>query len=118
MLPVDSNEVVAQREQAIIKARDDTAKSILAARAAFLKEHPDDPFTRAITDGRIVLGMNSDEVDAAGFGCEVKETSALGDVESCVDDMKDAYAIVYGQRSPPIYVAFDADGKVVSINYQ
>lgn len=90
-------------------------QSTVAARAKFLDEHPTDAYRTAINSGVIQLGMSADEVGAAGYGCEVKEQSTIGSVQTCRNVLQDATGPTYS-TSPTYFVGFDVNDIVVTIS--
>lgn len=92
----------------------DIVQGTVAARTKFLDEHPNNPYRTAINNGFIEIGMNADEVAAAGFGCDVKEQSTVGSVQACQNVLPGATGPAY-IPAPTYYVGFDKNDKVVSI---
>lgn len=113
MMTTPDNEPSSQDMAAWREAVD---KPILAQRAAYLEAHPDDPYSRAIAAGVLAVGMTTDDVDAASYTCEVKESSTVGSVQACKNLIDDNYATSKGVKNQSVYyVGFDTGGKVISI---
>ncbi len=111
-MPPSASTQAAQAEQK--RDMDGILQSSVDARTKFLAEHPGSHFKTAIDAGLIQVGMHRDEVAAAGYGCDVKEESTLGTVESCRNVILDATGPIYNTSSA-YYVGFDALDRVVSI---
>jgi hypothetical protein len=98
--------------------REQMDKPILDARMAYVKKHPENPYANAIANGVIAVGMSTEDVDAAGYACEIKENSTIGSVQACDNLISNNYAISLGvDPHASYYVGFDDAGKVVSVQY-
>lgn len=110
--------VTSPSPQNIATWRDQMDKPILDARTAYVKKHPDNPYAKAIANGVIAVGMTTDDVDAAGYACEIKENSTIGSIQACDNLISNNYAISLGVNPhASYYVGFDETGKVVSVQY-
>ena len=94
----------------------DMAKTVIARRFAYANDHPNSRHLDAIRSGVIEIGMDDDEIFAAGYTCTVKERSTIGSVEACQDETAVYRSQAFDMREPgAYYVGLDADGKVVSV---
>jgi hypothetical protein len=96
-----------------VKAMD---KTVVDRRDSYVKEHADTPYASDIKAGTLAMGMDDDEIFAAGYTCDVKERSAIGSVEACQKET-DVYLseAFHNQEAGTYYVGLDADGKIVSV---
>ena len=111
-IPRSASSQAANAETKLVM--DDIVHSSVSARTKFLNDHPNDPYRIAIDGGFIQIGMDADEVAAAGFGCDIKEQSATGSVQACQNVIQGATGPTY-YAPPTYYVGFDENDKVVSI---
>lgn len=116
-LPDGSAEVQAQAEQddaRIAQTNQKWLAKYASDKAQYLKQvGPNYPYANAVQKGVIVIGMTEAAVDAAGYDCETKEQSTIGEVDACTN-MVEAFSSV-GANPAPHYVGFDSNGYVVSV---
>ncbi|MBD8879458.1 hypothetical protein IHE49_03080 [Rhodanobacter sp. 7MK24] len=127
-MPPPSNST-APDPSSVNKIRADDAaimQSVSKGREDYVSAHPDSAYNIDVEHGLIVVGMSRDEVAAAGYRCEVKEGSTIGNTQTCTNQMLQAKIDAtwagatspdFERKAPTHYVSFNTDGKVESVSY-
>lgn len=116
--PIAQQEAQRQQEQNrvmgdIARSNQQELQKIEARRAAYLKQNPSYAFASDVKRGIIVNGMTMAAVEAAGYHCDMSETSTIGSVYTCTN-MRQAFESISADP-PAVTIGFDSDGFVDSV---